>query len=124
MNKFEHFGLNVPNAKAMSEWYVENLNMQVLLDNGAAYFMGDEEGKMCVELYTNPKAPVPNYGEMHHLTMHFAFAVENAVELSEKLLGNGATLVEKLVTDDESVLIMLRDPWGMPLQLCQRTVKF
>ena len=36
----------------------------------------------------------------------------------------GATLFLEEPQPDGSILIMMRDPWGVPLQLCQRTNPF
>ena len=38
-----------------------------------------------------------------------------------ELVGAGATLVDQQTLADGSRLVMLRDPWGLPLQLCKRT---
>ena len=65
-----------------------------------------------------------NFETQHPLTFHLAFVSENAQEDRERLEVEGATFVEEVRKKDRSHLIMLRDPWGMPLQLCQRTVKF
>jgi len=60
----------------------------------------------------------------HQLTFHVAFVSENAQADKERLVAEGASYVEEMKKDDGSHLIMLRDPWGLPLQLCQRTKKF
>jgi glyoxylase I family protein len=36
----------------------------------------------------------------------------------------GARLVEAVTPADGSVLLMMRDPWGVPVQLCQRARPF
>ncbi len=123
--KFEHFALNVPDPVAMAAWYVEHLHMQVVRTvNGAPYthFLADATGQVVMEIYANPAAPIPNYAAQDPLCLHVAFAVADAVAERERLIAAGATLVVNQMLGDGSLLVMLRDPWGVPLQLCQRTV--
>jgi glyoxylase I family protein len=123
--KFEHFGINVPDAAAMAAWYVKYLNMQIvrsIQEPPHTHFLADATGRVTIEIYTNPIAPVPDYAEQHPLVFHFAFAVENAVIARDALVAAGATVVTDQKLDDGTHLVMLRDPWGMALQLCQRAV--
>ena len=121
--KFEHVGINVPDAKAMAEWYVEYCGMSVVKSSGPpvhCHFLADATGRTVVEIYTNEKAPVPDYASQPPLVYHFAMAVENPGALKTLLLEKGATLVVEETLDDGSYLVTLRDPWGIPLQLCKR----
>jgi len=121
--EFEHFGVNVPDAKAMAEWYVKNLNMKIvraLPESNQTYFLADEKGRLMMEIYTNPTSAIPDHSAEHPLRFHFAFAVSDAGELKDKLVSQGASVFEELNLDDGSNLIMMRDPWGVPLQLCKR----
>jgi catechol 2,3-dioxygenase-like lactoylglutathione lyase family enzyme len=120
---FEHFALNVADARAMAQWYAKHLRMQIIRSSNEppyAHFLADQEGRVCVELYTHSKDPVPKYSAQHPLRFHWAFAVPDAGEAKERLVGAGAVFVEELNPDAQSRLIMLRDPWGIPLQICQR----
>jgi glyoxylase I family protein len=123
--KFEHFGINVSDAAAMAVWYVEHLKMQIvrsIQEPPHMHFLADASGHVTIEIYTNPIAPTPNYATQHPLCFHIAFAVEDAAATRDNLLANGATLVSDQKMDDGSRLVMLRDPWGVALQLCQRAV--
>ncbi len=125
--KFEHFALNVPEPVQMAEWYVKNLGMKIVFSLDKApftRFLADETGRVTVELYSNIAAPVPSYKDVHHLNFHFAFAVADAEAARAGLLLAGATDVEVVRPGDGSVLYMLRDPWGVPLQICQRARPF
>jgi glyoxylase I family protein len=42
------------------------------------------------------------------------------VMLKDRLVSQGASVFEDLHLDDGSNVIMMRDPWGVPLQLCER----
>jgi len=121
--EFEHFGLNVPDAKAMAGWYVKHCNMSIvraLPKANQTHFLADEKGRVVMEIYTNPTSAIPNHSTEHPLRFHFAFAVSEPAALKEKLVSAGASVVEELKLDDGSHLIMMRDPWGVPLQLCKR----
>jgi glyoxylase I family protein len=125
--KFEHFALNVPDARAMSQWYVEHVGFKIVRRMDEApytHFLADESGRVTVELYTNPKATIPNYAAAHPLCFHFAVVAADARAERQRLEKAGATLFIDDPLPDGTILIMMRDPWGVPLQLCQRTTPF
>jgi predicted enzyme related to lactoylglutathione lyase len=72
-------------------------------------------------LYTNTDAPIPDYAAMNQYTLHVAFAVEDAAAVRDRLVSAGATLVDETGSLASSILVFLRDPWGVTLQLCQRS---
>jgi catechol 2,3-dioxygenase-like lactoylglutathione lyase family enzyme len=124
---FEHFALNVPDVRAAATWYVQHLGLKVLrsrIDAPFTHFLGDSTGRVFLELYTNPTDPVPDYPAQHHLRVHLAFAVADAKAERTRLEQAGATLGVEEPLPDGSLLIMLRDPWGVPVQLCQRAQPF
>lgn len=124
---FEHFALNVPDARAHSRWYVDHLGFQVVRrreDAPYTHFLADGTGRVVVELYTNPAATIPRYADAHPLCFHFAIVAADARAERARLEQAGATLFLEEPLADGSLLIMLRDPWGVPLQLCQRAKPF
>jgi glyoxylase I family protein len=125
--KFEHFALNVPDARAQAQWYVQHLGFRIARCLEAApftHFLADETGRTIVELYSNPAAPFPDYAQTHPLVFHLALVASDARVERARLERAGATLFREDPQPDGSVLILLRDPWGVPLQLCQRVVPF
>lgn len=123
--KFEHFGLNVPDPEAMAQWYIDHCGMSVLrkVDGRThAHWMADATGRCTVEIYRNGAAAVPDYAAQDPLVLHFAFAVEDAAAKRDELMAAGAALISDDHMEDGSHLVMLRDPWGLSLQLCQRAV--
>jgi glyoxylase I family protein len=121
--KFEHFALNVPAARAMADWYVNHLGFRLVRSREDApftRFLADETGRVVVELYSNPSAPIPAYAAQHPLVFHFAVVSAEVAADRARLEKAGATLFAEEVLPDGSRLTMLRDPWGVPLQLCQR----
>ena len=124
---FEHLALNVNNVAAVVKWYVSHLQLKVVRQQKELPFMtfiADASGRVILELYQRPDALMTNFGRQHQLTFHVAFVSENAEKDSERLQEQGAIFVEEVRKEDGSHLVMLRDPWGMPLQLCQRSEKF
>ena len=121
--QFEHFGINVPDAKAMAAWYVKNCQLKIVRaipQPSQTHFLADEKGRICIEIYTNSNAAVPNYLLQHPLCFHFAFEAASPAAMKDKLVAAGATVFEELNLEDGSCIIMFRDPWGVPFQLCKR----
>jgi predicted enzyme related to lactoylglutathione lyase len=111
----------------MGRWYVAQLGYTVARrrdDPPYTHFLADETGRVVVELYTNPKAPVPDYVAQHPLVFHFAVVTADARAECRRLEQAGASLFLEEPQPDGSMLIMMRDPWGVPIQLCQRTRPF
>lgn len=125
--KFEHFALNVPDVRAMSRWYVEHLGLQIIRrreDAPYTHFLGDDTGRVFVELYSNPAAIYPDYATQHPLVFHFAMFSTDAAADRERLEKAGATFVVEDSAADGTRLVMMRDPWGVAVQFCQRTKPF
>jgi catechol 2,3-dioxygenase-like lactoylglutathione lyase family enzyme len=120
----EHVACNVADPAAMAAWYVEHLGMRIVRQITAApfiHFLVDAGGRTVFEIYSNTADPVPDYPSMHPLRFHVAFATDTPDESKAALIAAGATPVDDQTLADGSRLIMLRDPWGLPLQLCKRT---
>ena len=125
--KFEHFALNVADVQAMSRWYVEHLGLRVALrreDVSYTTFLADDTGRVIMEIYTNPAAVIPDYAAAHPLYFHVGFVADDPRATQRKLEQAGATLFLEENLPDGSLLIMMRDPWGLPLQLCRRAKPF
>ena len=123
--KLEHFALNVVDPVAMAAWYVEHLGLSIVrkvVDAPYTHFLADSSGTVLLEIYNNPPDQVPPYAEMDPLLLHVAFVSVDPEADKVKLLAAGAILVEEQLFDDGSHLVMLRDPWGLAIQLCKRGV--
>ncbi|WP_018479487.1 VOC family protein [Pontibacter roseus] len=123
--KLEHFALNVENPIAMAAWYAEHLGMRVVRQMEQppyTTFLADDSGRVMVEVYLNPADEVPLYREMNPLLVHLAFVSEDPTADKDRLVKAGATLVTEQHLEDGSHLVMLRDPWGLAVQLCKRAV--
>ena len=123
--KIEHVALNVTDPVAMAAWYEKHLGFTIVrkLDvPEKTHFLGDNSGAILLEIYNNPPDKVPAYAAMDPLQLHVALVSSDPGADKENLLRAGATLVGETRMSDGSHLVMLRDPWGLPLQLCKRSV--
>jgi glyoxylase I family protein len=121
--KLEHVALQVSNPAAMARWYEEHLAMRVVRVGdppGNARFLADEAGQSVLEVYAGT-LPVPDYASMDPLLLHVAFAPSDVAAARSRLVAAGATAVgELVVTPAGDRFAMLRDPWGLALQLARR----
>ena len=123
--KIEHFAINVADPIAMADWYVKQLGMTIArkMDGGPnTHFLADTSGQVMLEIYNIPPDEVPPYADMKPLLVHLAFVCENPEEKRAELEKAGATFAEEVRIKDGSHLVMMRDPWGLAIQLCKRGV--
>ena len=125
--KFEHAAFNVPDSPTHARWLVEHLGFTIYrAPDGPTrmHFLADETGRIVLELYTNTAATIPDYKAQSPLITHFALVSTDGSADSARLQKAGATLVSDDTAPDGSRLVMLKDPWGFALQLCQRAKPF
>lgn len=122
--RFEHFAINVAHPQEMRDWYVAHLGLRIVkqIDKPPyMIFLADESGSM-LEIYHNPQAPVLEFRQLHPLVTHLAFVSVNPTEDKDRLIEAGAELISDELLEDGSHLVMLRDPWGLAIQLCKRAI--
>lgn len=123
--KFEHFALNVSDAPAASVWYEEHLGLKVvkkMTESPFMTFLADDSGTVMLEIYTNPKGVILDFASLHPLAVHMALVSEKPDADRDRLVEGGAMVFSEDILHDGSHLVMLRDPWGICLQLCKRAV--
>ncbi|GAA5222040.1 VOC family protein [Membranihabitans marinus] len=123
--KIEHFALNVPEPLALVQWYVAHLGLSVQSSMDSPpymHFLMDDSGQVMVEVYRRTDADILDFNELNPLTVHLAFVSDDPSADKERLLNAGATEISDDVLADGSRLVMLKDPWGVALQLCKRAV--
>ena len=121
--KLEHVAFMMADPIAAAEWYVRNLGMEVVRgtrEPPCTHFIADEARTVMFEIYCNPAAKVPDYAAQHPLVFHLAFKCEDVAKKRDELVAAGATLVTDVDPSSADELVMLRDPWGVPLQLVKR----
>lgn len=125
--KFEHFALNVPDARASAAWYVKHLGLRVARTRADApytTFLADDTGRVIMEFYSNTAAVYPDYAATHPLCFHWALVAADPAAERSRLVAAGATPAYEETLGDGSFLIMVRDPWGVPIQLVKRVTPF
>jgi len=121
--KLEHFAINVSDPRAFADWYVRHMGLKVVRQMDKApftTFLADDSGNVMIEIYNNPPDEVPPYRTMNPLLLHLAFVSNDPEADCKRLAEAGAELVEEVRLNDGSFLVMMRDPWGLALQLCKR----
>jgi catechol 2,3-dioxygenase-like lactoylglutathione lyase family enzyme len=120
--KIEHVAIDVADPVAVASWYCKHLGLRVVRhvpQPAQTHFLADSETTI-LEIYCNPPDEIPDYGSMNPLLLHLAFTSADPAADSRRLIAAGAVVVEEARLADGSHLIMLRDPWGLALQLCRR----
>jgi glyoxylase I family protein len=121
--KLEHVALLVADPAAVAAWYAEHLGMRVVRTGdapGHARFLADDAGTSVLEVYAGT-LPVPDYRAMDPQLLHVAFAAADLETTRARLIAAGATAVgDVVVTSAGDRFAMLRDPWGLALQLAGR----
>jgi catechol 2,3-dioxygenase-like lactoylglutathione lyase family enzyme len=122
--KLEHTAFQVSHPVEMAQWYVRHLGMIVKRAQTAApfgHFLADSAGSAMLEIYKNDTVPVPDYRSMDPLLAHVAFYADDLSAARARLIAAGATPVGDVQTTPAGdQLAMLRDPWGLALQLVRR----
>ena len=124
--KMEHVGIQVSDPIQMSEWYCRHLGFRVMRQQEASpftAFLCDSSGSIMIEIHHHLDVLVPDYAHTDPLVLHLAYDVgaEPIEVVAQRLLAAGATSAKDLVTTPAGDrLWMLRDPWGLALQLVKR----
>jgi catechol 2,3-dioxygenase-like lactoylglutathione lyase family enzyme len=122
--KIEHIGFNVKEPQAAADWYVANLGMNLVKQGGPptyGRFLADGPGQTVLEFYRNDKAPIPDYAATDPITLHVAIVSSDVRGDRKRLITAGATPAgEATVTPEGDELAVVRDPWGLAIQLARR----
>ncbi|WP_339703756.1 VOC family protein [Algoriphagus aquimarinus] len=123
--KFEHFALNVSDAPAASKWYEKYLGLKVvkkMVESPFMTFLADDSGTVMIEIYSNPKGETLDFSTLHPLAVHLALVSDDPNADRDRLVEAGAKVISDDILPDGSHLVMVKDPWGLALQLCKRAV--
>lgn len=122
--KIEHLALNVTDPLSMARWYVQHLGLTVkrrTVDPPYVHFLADDSGTVMLELYGNTEAPRLDLPSVQPPALHLALlSVDPAADV-KRLVAAGASIVADVHTlPTGDTFAMLRDPWGLPIQLVKR----
>lgn len=117
--KLEHVAFDVADPEKLIAWWCENLGFRRSAPGSA--FIIDDSGTMGLEIYRTGETPAaPDYTAMNSMTLHIAFVSEDVKADVDRLVAAGATLETLKVDNPAFHMAILRDPWGVPIQLCKR----
>jgi catechol 2,3-dioxygenase-like lactoylglutathione lyase family enzyme len=122
--KIEHIAYNVADPVAVAAWYGTHLGLRIVRhipQSAQTHFLSDGSGSI-LEIYCNPPDAVPDYRSMNPLLFHLAFASTDPVADQVRLTTAGANFHSEVKLPDGTHLVMMRDPWGLAIQLCRRAV--
>ena len=116
--KLEHVAIDVPDAEAFKAWWCKNLGFRVSSNPG---FIMDDSGEAGLEVYRTGETPsAPDYKAMNSMTFHVAFVSDDVKADVDRLVAAGATLEQLKLENPAFHMAILRDPWGVAIQLCRR----
>ena len=122
--KLEHTAYQVADPVALTKWYVAHLGLRVTraqTEPPFGVFLADDGDAVMLEFYANPTVSVPDYGSMDPLLLHLAFRADDVAGTRARLIAAGATAVGDVTSNDTGdTVAMLRDPWGLAVQLVKR----
>jgi glyoxylase I family protein len=122
--RIEHVALSVPDPASGARWYADHVGCELVrasTEGTCAHFLLLPGGGVTLELFRSPDAPVPDYREVDPLQGHLAFRTNDIEGTRSRLLDAGASAEgETTTTPEGDRYAMLRDPWGVPLQLVVR----
>jgi len=122
--KIEHIAYMVHRPPEVAAWYCRHLGFTIRRSQATSpwtHFLADETGTTVLEIYNNPACVVPDYATWDPLLFHIAFSCPDLPAERARLVAAGATLVgEPTLTPAGDTLAMLRDPWGLAIQLAAR----
>ncbi len=117
--KLEHVALDVPDSEAFIEWWIANLGFRRSAPKSG--FIMDDSGTMGLEIYRTGETPAaPDYKAMNSMTLHVAFVSDDVKADVDRLVAAGATLEQLKLDNPAFHMAILRDPWGVAIQLCRR----
>ena len=124
--RIEHIGLQVADPASMADWYVENLGFIIKRSADAPVpvrFLADSSSNVMLEIYNNPNFSVPDYKNIEPARLHIAFICDDLDAAKQRLTAAGATVIIDLEENEHGdKLSMLRDPWGLPIQMAKRGI--
>ena len=121
--KIEHLALNVEDPNAAGRWYVEHLGFTVkrrLVEPPYTHFLADDSGTVMIELYRQD-APVLDHRNIHVLSLHLAIVSTDVQADADRLVKAGGKLDGEILNfPNGDCFAMVRDPWGVTLQIVSR----
>ena len=123
----EHMGFVVVNPGGAAGWYREHLGFKVLrtAPDGTVAFIQCPETGLILELIGEGGLKAGAKDLTHPLQVHLAVRTDSFETDRDRLISAGAEFAMHCETDDpEAKVCVLKDPFGLYLQLAQRRESF
>lgn len=117
--RFEHVAIDVENPKAVADWYVKYLGLEIISETKKMIFVGDPDHNCMFELYKKPGVK-SRLSSLSHDSAHVAFATDDAEGLSKKMVEGGAKILKQFTNPVGDTVINMSDPWGNNIQIIHR----
>ncbi len=122
--RIEHVALQVDRPGDVADWYVQHLGFTIRRSADTPVpvrFLADGSGQVMLEVYRNPSVSVPAYETMDPLLLHLAFVCADIPAERARLIQAGCRPVGEIdELPNGDAVAMLRDPWGLAIQLARR----
>lgn len=122
--KIEHTAYQVEDPVALARWYVTHLGLRIKRSQPQSpfgHFLADDGDTVMLEFYRQSALPVPDYRSLDPLLLHLAFLADDVSATRARLIAAGATPEgDAIRTPAGDEVAMLRDPWGLAIQLIRR----
>ena len=126
--KIEHIGVLVKAPVSMGNWYSEHLKLEILrqlgTDEDGVTFLKDTESGTVLEFARLPEIRVTDFSAFDPLQLHIAIECDDPIGMSEALEQVGAVVVgESARAEGANERMLVKDPWGITIQLINRMNK-
>ena len=123
----EHIGLLSSTPIQMGHWYGKHLGFRIITEAGTdadgVIFVEDDSGTV-IEIGHLPGIFPMEFKSHHPLSFHLAIECSCPEDEAKRLVEAGAELVgESLRNAYKGEKILVRDPWGLAIQLINRKTK-
>ncbi len=123
----EHIGFLSHEPIQMGQWYKDNLGFRIIIvdgsDSDGVVFLEDDNGTV-LEIGNLPGISPVDFRLHHPLSFHLAIECLSPENEAKRLVEAGAELVgESLKNAHKGEKILVRDPWGLTIQLLNRKIK-
>lgn len=124
----EHIGLSVPAPRSMAEWYCRHLGFRHIRGGGSdsegVAFIVDDAGETVLEIFKLHDVDALPLRDLAPIQLHVAIDCKTPYDTAMALVQYGAEFVGEAPRNaypGEKYLI--RDPWGLVIQLLDRETK-
>lgn len=122
---FEHIAINIPEPVKAVRWYCDHLDMRIVLASDKSpwrHFITDSTGTGLIEFYHHSTVPTADHEAMPPRMLHLGFTAQDLEADRARLITAGAVPIGEIaVSPSGDRKAFLRDPWGVALQLVERS---